>query len=64
MTDLFASRIRVTLVRDRICRDAAPSDLQFLTDENIAEIGAQWPITNQVSAAPTGLPVSWRVQGV
>ena len=22
-------------------RDAAPSDLQFLTDENIAEIGAQ-----------------------
>ena len=22
-------------------RDAAPSDLQYLTDENIAEIGAQ-----------------------
>ena len=24
---------------NRVCRDAAPSDLQYLTDDNIVEIG-------------------------
>ena len=32
--------------RSGACRDAAPSDLQYLTDENIAEIGVEHQVVS------------------
>ena len=38
------------------CRDAAPSDLQYLTDENIAEIGTRGQLLQPSPASRVAVP--------